>query len=41
MSIGAGGVEIFTVPDEAGADYVAAIAVGSTGDIEFTPGRGI
>lgn len=41
MSIGAGGVEIFTLPQNAGNAWVAAIAVGATGVVEFTAGSGI
>lgn len=39
--VGAGSCEVFTIEKADGPIYAAAIAVGSTGYIYFTPGSGI
>jgi hypothetical protein len=39
IPVGPGAAEVFSTPSN--ADYVAAIAAGSTGKIYFTPGAGI
>jgi hypothetical protein len=39
MPIAAGAIEVFSVPS--GTTHIAAIAVGSTGTIYFTPGSGV
>jgi len=39
--VGPGVTEVITIPDYGATPYAAAIAVGSTGKIYFTPGDGI